>query len=152
MSGNLEQRYRRVVRLLPGWYRQQWEEDMVAAFLDSWLTGDPESDPWVLEICKPSWAEVASVISLAVRLYLGGAGAPPRYFAWGQAIRRAVLAAVLVHAVLAVDILSLAAWSHRLLGLPAPPARPSLSRTTRAVAARSSASSASARRPSRVSR
>jgi hypothetical protein len=122
MSGNLEQRYRRVVRLLPGWYRQQWEEDMVAAFLDSWLTGDPESDPWVLEICKPSWAEVASVISLAVRLYLGGAGSPPRYFAWGQAIRRAVLAAVLVHAVLAVDILSLAAWSRRLLGLPAPPA------------------------------
>jgi hypothetical protein len=121
MSGNLEQRYRRVVRLLPGWYRQQWEEDMVAAFLDSWLTGDPESDPWVLEICKPSWAEVASVISLAVRLYLGGTGAPPRYFAWGQAIRRAVLAAVLVHAVLALDILGLTAWNRRLFGLPAPP-------------------------------
>jgi hypothetical protein len=38
VSGNLERRYRRVLRLLPGWYRQQWEEDMVAAFLDSWLT------------------------------------------------------------------------------------------------------------------
>ena len=46
MSGDLdlEQRYRRVLRLLPGYYRAQWEEDMVAAFLDSWLTGDPDED------------------------------------------------------------------------------------------------------------
>ena len=51
MSGNLERRYRRVLRLLPGWYRQQWEQDMVAAFLDSWLTGDPETDECVLEFC-----------------------------------------------------------------------------------------------------
>jgi hypothetical protein len=27
MSGNLERRSRRVLRLLPGWYREQWEED-----------------------------------------------------------------------------------------------------------------------------
>jgi hypothetical protein len=31
MSSNLERRYRRVLRLLPGWYRQQWEDDMVVA-------------------------------------------------------------------------------------------------------------------------
>ena len=50
MSGRvgLEQRYRRVLRLLPGYYREQWEEDMVGAFLDSWLTGDPEVDVAVL--------------------------------------------------------------------------------------------------------
>ena len=60
---------------------------------------------------------------LAARLYLGGAGAPRRYFAWGQAIRRAVLAVLLVHAVLGLDVLVLLAWSHRLVGwLPAPPA------------------------------
>ena len=41
MSSDLERRYRRVLRLLPGWYRQRWEQDMIAAFLDSWLTGDP---------------------------------------------------------------------------------------------------------------
>ena len=41
MSSNLERRYRRVLRLLPGWYRERWEDDMAAAFLDSWLTGDP---------------------------------------------------------------------------------------------------------------
>ena len=40
MSGrlDLEQRYRRVLRLLPGYYRDTWEEDMVAAFLVSQLS------------------------------------------------------------------------------------------------------------------
>jgi len=122
MSGNLERRYRRVLRLLPGWYRQQWEQDMVAAFLDSWLTGDPETDECVLEFCKPGWAETASVAGLAVRLHLGGPGTPRRY-AWGQAIRRAVLAVLLVHAVLAVNVLVFLVWSRRLASwLPAPPA------------------------------
>jgi hypothetical protein len=120
MSGDLERRYRRVLRLLPGWYRQQWEQDMVAAFLDSWLTGDPETDECVLEFCKPGWAETASVAGLAVRLHLGGPGTPRRY-AWGQALRRAVLAVLLVHAVLAVDVLVFLVWSRRLVGwLPAP--------------------------------
>jgi hypothetical protein len=98
MSGNLERRYRRVLRLLPGWYRQQWEQDMVAAFLDSWLTGDPDADEHIARAAGPSWAEVASVAGLAARLYLGGTGTPRR-FAWGRAIRRAVLAVMLVNAV-----------------------------------------------------
>ncbi len=115
MSSDLERRYRRVLRLLPGWYRQQWEEDMVAAFLDSWLTGDPEEDAAVLQFCRPSWAEVASVAGLAVRLHLRGPGTPRRY-AWGQAIRRAVLTVMLAHAVLAVDILVFLAWGRRLAG------------------------------------
>jgi hypothetical protein len=86
MSSNLERRYRRVLRLLPGYYRDKWEEDMVAAFLDSWLTGDPEADEYISKAAGPSWAEVASVAGLAVRMYLRGAGTPGR-FAWGQAIR-----------------------------------------------------------------
>jgi hypothetical protein len=118
----LEQRYRRVLRLLPAYYRDQWEEDMVAAFLDSWHTGDREEDEWALEFCKPTWPEVASVAGLAARLYLGGATTPRRYFAWGQAVRRAVLAVVLVHAVLGLEVLVRTAWSRRLFGLPAPPA------------------------------
>jgi hypothetical protein len=123
VSGDLERRYRRVLRLLPGWYREQWEEDMVAAFLDSWLTGDPEADAYIRQAAGPGWAEVASVARLAVRLYLGGgSGAPRRYFAWGQAVRRAVLAVMLMHAVLGLDLLVQVAWSRRLLGLPAPPA------------------------------
>ena len=91
MSGNLERRYRRVLRLLPGWYRERWEQDMVAAFLDSWLTGDPEADEYITRAAGPSWAEAASVARLAVRLHLGGAGTARRGFAWGQAIRCAVL-------------------------------------------------------------
>jgi hypothetical protein len=123
VSGDLERRYRRVLRLLPGWYREQWEQDMIAAFLDSWLTGDPEADEYISKAARPEWAEVASVAGLAVRLYLGGAGTPRRYFAWGQALRRAVLAVLLVHAVLAVDVLVFLVWSRRLVGwLPAPPA------------------------------
>jgi hypothetical protein len=118
----LEQRYRRVLRLLPGYYRERWEQDMVAAFLDSWLTGDPEVDVAVLEFCRPSLGEVASVAGLAARLYLGGAATPVRYFAWGQAVRRAVLAVMLVHAVLGWEVLVRTAWSRRLFGLPAPPA------------------------------
>ena len=122
MTGHLEQRYRRVLRLLPGYYRQLWEEDMVAAFLDSWLTGDPDEDEGVLEFCRPGWQETASVAGLAIRLYLGAAGAPRRYFAWGQAVRRAVLVVMLAHAVPGFDVLVRTAWSRRLLGLPAPPA------------------------------
>jgi hypothetical protein len=121
MSGDLERRYRRVLRMLPGWYRRQWEQDMVAAFLDSWLTGDPEADKYIRKAAGPSAAEVASVASLAVRLHLGGPGTARRY-AWGQAVRRAVIAMLLVHAVLAVDVLVFLVWSRALTGwLPAPP-------------------------------
>ena len=95
---------------------------MVAAFLDSWLTGDPEDDECALEFCKPTWPEVASVAGLAARLYLGGAATPRRYFAWGQAVRYAVLAVLLVHAVLGLELLVRTAWSRGLFGLPAPPA------------------------------
>jgi hypothetical protein len=122
MSSALERRYRRVLRMLPGYYRQQWEEDMVAAFLDSWLTGDPETDEYIASAAAPSWAEVASVAGLAVRLYLVGASTPRR-FAWGQAIRRAVLVVMLVQAMRGLDSLLVTAWSLGRIGwLPAPPA------------------------------
>jgi hypothetical protein len=120
---NLEQRYRRVLRLLPGYYRERWEEDMVAAFLDSWLTGDPEDDDAILELCKPTWPELASVALLAARLYLGGAGTPRRYFAWGQAVRGVVLASLLIHAVAGVvGLVSVFRPGARYLGAPMPPA------------------------------
>jgi hypothetical protein len=122
MSAGLERRYRRVLRLLPGYYRATWEEDMVAAFLDSALTGDPDDDEFTLEFGRPTWPEIASVADLAARLYLGGAGAPRRYLAWGQAVRGAVLAVIGVHAVVSLDALVRLAWIHRLLGVPAAPA------------------------------
>ena len=118
MSGDLEQRYRRVLRLLPGWYRAQWEEDMVAAFLDSRLADDPAADEYdecIGEVAGPGLAEIASVAGLAVRLHLRGSATPRRY-AWGQAVRRAILTVLLVHAVLAVNLLIPLAWSSRLAG------------------------------------
>jgi hypothetical protein len=122
LAGDLELRYRRALRLLPGYYREQWEEDMVSAFLESSLTGDPAEDEFILEFGKPSWPELASVAALAVRLYLGGTGAPHRYLAWGQAVRRAVLAVFLLRTVLVLGGFLFVAWTHHLLGwLPAPP-------------------------------
>jgi hypothetical protein len=123
MSAGLERRYRRVLRLLPRYYREQWEEDMVAAFLDSWLTGDPETDQSVLEFCRPSWPEIASVAGLATRLYLGGAGTPRRYFAWGQAVRSVVLALLLIHAAAGLaGLVSVLTPGSRYRSVPVPPA------------------------------
>jgi hypothetical protein len=123
VSGNLERRYRRILRLLPGYYRDRWEQDMIAAYLDSWLTGDPEADRYISKTGGPGWAETASVAGLAIRLYLGGAGTPRRYFTWGQAVRRTVLAVTLVQAVRGLSVLVRTAWARHLLGwLPAPPA------------------------------
>src|SRR5580693_4246751 len=103
MSGELERRYRWVLRLLPRYYREQWEQDMIGAFLDGWLTGDPETDEYISRVAWPGWAEVTSVA--------------------GQAVRRAVLAVLLLHAVLAAEILVFLEWGRRLVGwLPPPPA------------------------------
>jgi hypothetical protein len=123
MSGDLERRYRRALRLLPGYYRRQWEEDMVAAFMDSSLTGDPEEDELITDYGRPSWPELASVVALAARLYLGGTGAPRRYFTCGQAVRNAVLVVMLAHATQALGSFAVLGWERGLFGLPAPPAQ-----------------------------
>ncbi|MFC3383216.1 hypothetical protein [Couchioplanes azureus] len=98
MTSLLEERYRRVLRLLPADYRQAWEEDMVASFLQAAHAADPD-DPEGVEIGVPSRAEVASVAALALRLRLGGVGAAPRPFAWGEAVRRVALIGLLAHAI-----------------------------------------------------
>src|SRR5205807_1970041 len=76
MNGDLdlEQRYRRVLRPLPGYYRDKWEEDMVAAFLGSWMTGALEEDPVPMGYDRPSRQEIARGVPLAPRRYLGGPG------------------------------------------------------------------------------
>jgi hypothetical protein len=95
---------------------------MVAAFLDSWLTGDPDENSVTMEYDRPTRQEAVSVVGLAARLYLGGAGAPRRYFAWGQAVRCAVLAVLLANAVWGLGQLVLLARSRHLIGwLPPPP-------------------------------
>jgi hypothetical protein len=96
-SNLLEDRYRRVLRLLPAGYRAVWEEDMVATLLESVDTGDQEDADYVAAYGRPSWSEVASVIGLAIRLRLGGPSAPPRAYAWGEGVRLFGLLAVLAY-------------------------------------------------------
>jgi hypothetical protein len=69
----LEQRYRLVLRVLPAAYRKAWEEDMVATFLDSVDSDDAEAAEYAADYGRPSWSEVATVASLAVRRCLGAA-------------------------------------------------------------------------------
>jgi hypothetical protein len=65
----------------PAHYRDNWEQDMVAALLERSPTDDPEEEEYIIEFGEPKWPVVAGVAGLAARLYLGGAGAPRRYFA-----------------------------------------------------------------------
>ncbi len=118
----LETRYRRVLRVLPAAYRAEWEEEMVATFLASMATDDPDRAEYLDDYGRPSWAEVGSVLALALRLRLGGAGAPPRSVAWGQAIRLVTLMWLLGHAVLGVADQEFRLWlTGRLSWLPEPP-------------------------------
>jgi hypothetical protein len=120
MSG-IEERYRFVLRLLPASYRQRWEEDMVAAFLESVTPEDPEEAEFVQDYGRPSWPEVASVVALALRLRLAHAGAPPRYLAWAQAVRLAALGWVFLSAVAGATSLGIHLWLVGAVpGLPAP--------------------------------
>jgi hypothetical protein len=117
----LERRYRRVLRLLPGPYRRAWEDDMVATFLATELPDNAEDAEFAAEFGRPSWSEVASVVALAVRLRLGGAGAPPRYLAWGDAVRRVALVGLLVlavQAIIGVGSMVLLSWRFPELVVP----------------------------------
>ncbi|HEX2186868.1 MAG TPA: hypothetical protein VHN78_15330 [Chloroflexota bacterium] len=121
----LEDRYRFVLRVLRASYRQVWEEEMVATFVDSVTdTGDPED----VELARPSWPEVASVLALAVRLRLtmlrlrlDGVGAPARRVSWGVAVRRVALVGLLVNALTATMVVGQLLWlAEKIPWLPAP--------------------------------
>ena len=74
---DLEQRYRRVLRLLPGYYREQWEEDMVATLLDGWLTGDPEADKYVTKAARPATLATSGQVGLQnSRMASSSSGSP----------------------------------------------------------------------------
>ncbi len=122
MTSRLEERYRGLLRILPSGYRAVWEEEMVGAFLDSVATGDPETDEYRADFGRPGWSEVASVVTLAIRLRTGAAGTTPRYLAWGQAVRLVALVGLLVQAAWGLVIIGLGLWlAGRLTLLPAPP-------------------------------
>ncbi|WP_214414514.1 hypothetical protein [Sphaerisporangium fuscum] len=88
----LEDRYRYLLRMLPASYRAEREAEMVSAFLEG--AGDlrDEDNP------RPRWSEVVSIVGLSVRVRLGGVGAVPRFFAWGEAVRLVAVLALAFHA------------------------------------------------------
>jgi F0F1-type ATP synthase assembly protein I len=94
----LEDRYRSVLRMLPASYREVWEEEMVSTFLESMDTDDVDEAEFRADFGRPGFSEVASVAALAARLRFGGTDAPPRSFAWGEAVRRVALVGFLAYA------------------------------------------------------
>lgn len=66
---NLERRYRRLLKVLPRWYRQDREEEMVGLFMAD------RSDDLDLEHSWPGWGETAAMFGLAVRTHLAAGSA-----------------------------------------------------------------------------
>ncbi|WP_394619298.1 hypothetical protein JNUCC0626_09440 [Lentzea sp. JNUCC 0626] len=82
---NLERRYRALLKVLPGWYRQDREEEMVGIFLAE------RDDDLDLEHSWPGWGETWAVLGLSVRTHLAaGAGmsSVPAKVVWrGEVVR-----------------------------------------------------------------
>ncbi len=95
---------------------------MVTTRLERARTGGEQDDELRAELGRPSLAERANVLALAIRLRLGGPDAPPRAFLWGEAIRRVALVGVLAHTVLAVQqVWQSLAFLEVVPWLPLPP-------------------------------
>ncbi|WP_199443125.1 hypothetical protein [Umezawaea beigongshangensis] len=82
-ASNLETRYRRLLRALPRWYREEREEEMVALFLEE------RDDSTDLEHGWPGWGETWATLGLAVRTRLDGGGV--RVLAPGAVVRLVAL-------------------------------------------------------------
>ncbi|MET3805506.1 MFS family permease [Nakamurella sp. UYEF19] len=105
---SLERRYRVLLRLLPPSYRQAWEPDMVATFLETETARLPDEQAELEMYGRsfPSMAEIVSVVGLAAGLRLGiiGPHASLRATAWRTAFRLVALIGLLVPAAFAVTV------------------------------------------------
>jgi hypothetical protein len=106
----LEERYRRLLRVLPRPYRILREEEMVDVFLQERVDADPDSADLTLKFGVPGPAESWSVLQLAMRARFWAT--PERARAQAQAVRVATLGGLVVLAVQAIDT----AWARFLLG------------------------------------
>jgi hypothetical protein len=103
----LERRYRRLLRVLPGWYRRDREEEMVDTFLTE-RADRPDAD-LDLEYGSPGWAEVRATATLAVRTRF--AASRPA----GEVVRLIAVLGLLAQFVLAVpSVVSLIELRTRL--------------------------------------
>lgn len=101
----LEHRYRMLLRVLPAWYRDDRDEEMVATFLAARHAGD-DTDDLDQEYGWPGWAEAFATAALAVRTRLAATGAPPRALAAGGIVRTAALLGLLIQSAFAAATLT----------------------------------------------
>ncbi|MDX8030510.1 hypothetical protein SK803_09825 [Lentzea sp. BCCO 10_0856] len=78
---NLERRYRALLKVLPGWYREDREEEMVGLFLVE------RTDELDLEHSWPGWGETGAMLALAIRTRFAASGAPERAVRLGEVAR-----------------------------------------------------------------
>lgn len=114
----LEERYRRVLSILPAQYRAEREEELVATFLESSWTGDGEYDGWLRDYGRPDLHEVVSVLALAARVRLAGPAGDPGAYAWGQAVRVLALVCLLANALVLPMALAQHLWIAGHFPLP----------------------------------
>lgn len=109
-SSQLELRYRRLLRVLPAGYRAAREQEMVDTFLSRECDADPENSDLTLRLGWPGVREASSVLALAVRVRWAGVDEPERARVRAGAVRIAVLAALTVLVVIAVNALQGRIW------------------------------------------
>ncbi|WP_143138917.1 hypothetical protein [Lentzea waywayandensis] len=82
---NLERRYRVLLKVLPRWYRQDREEEMVGIFLAE------RDDDLDLEHSWPGWGETGAILGLSVRTHLAAGavltGVPAKVVWRGEVVR-----------------------------------------------------------------
>lgn len=80
-ASNLERRYRSLLKVLPPWYREDREEEMVGLFLVE------RTDELDLEHSWPGWGETGAMLALAIRTRFAAASAPERVVRHGEVVR-----------------------------------------------------------------
>jgi hypothetical protein len=96
----LERRYRRLLGVLPRWYRAEREEEMVGTFM---ADRDDELD---FEYGWPGWPEAFAMLALAVRTRFAVDSGPARAIALGNAVRLVALLGLLANAAVALGQLA----------------------------------------------
>lgn len=86
----LEERYRRLLRVLPEPARSRWADEMTGTYLESTCADDPE----YAEFGSPSPADRLDVWRLALRLRLGGPGTSAQAELTGAVVARVALLGV----------------------------------------------------------
>lgn len=78
---NLERRYRTLLKVLPRWYRDDREEEMVGLFMME------RTDELDLEHSWPGWGETWAMLGLAVRTRFAATSAPTGAIRLGEVVR-----------------------------------------------------------------